>query len=184
MSMPRAVGAGDLVDRRSADLEGSAVPMTTLTREEGFRLLYQAEFPGLAGYCTALVGDPHLARDITQEAFARLFARWIGVREPKAYVYYVATNLARRHWRRGKREREIYAELHARPESATEHDPWLRDLVERLPDKLREVVLLHYYADLPITEVAELTHRPAGTIKRWLHEARALLQKAMEAGDV
>lgn len=159
----------------------SAVP---LTREEGFRMLYQAEFAGLAGYCSALVGDVHLARDIAQEAFARLFARWVGVREPKAYVFYVATNLARRHWKRGKREREIYAEMHARPaEAPASHDPWLRDLVERLPDRLREVVLLHYYADLPITEVAELTKRPVGTIKRWLHEARALLQAAMEPTD-
>ncbi len=184
MSMPRALSAGDLGDRRSADSDGSVVLTTTLTREEGFRLLYQAEFSGLAGYCTALVGDVHLARDITQEAFARLFARWIGVREPKAYVYYVATNLARRHWRRGKREREIYAEIHARPQAPAEHDPWLRDLVERLPDKFREVVLLHYYADLPLTEIAELTKRPVGTIKRWLHEARALLHAAVEACDV
>ncbi|HVE62982.1 MAG TPA: RNA polymerase sigma factor [Mycobacteriales bacterium] len=183
MSMPRALGAGDLGDRLLADPDGSVALSATLTREEGFRLLYSREFSGLAGYCTALVGDPQLGRDITQEAFARLFARWIGVREPKAYVYYVATNLARRHWRRGKREREIYAELHARPDAPAEHDPWLRDLVERLPGKFREVVLLHYYADLPLTEVAELTKRPVGTIKRWLHEARALLQVAMEADD-
>ena len=178
-----ALVAGDLGDRVLGDAD--ALAAVALPREEGFRLLYQAEYAGLAGYCTALVGEPQLARDIAQEAFARLFARWIGVREPKAYVYYVATNLARRHWRRGKREREIYAELHARPEPPpADTDPWLRDLVERLPDKFREVVLLHYYADLPLTEVAELTKRPVGTIKRWLHEARALLQAAMEESDV
>lgn len=166
------------VDAVRADDAAAVVPTS---REEGFRELYAAEYPGLAGYCTALTGDVQLARDITQEAFARLFARWVGVREPKAYVYYVATNLARRHWRRSKREREIYDEIGHRPvEDAPVHDPWLRDLVERLPERLREVVLLHYYADLPVTEVAVLTKRPVGTVKRRLHEARQLLAAALD----
>lgn len=165
------------VDAR-ADAPEAVVPTS---REEGFRDLYAAEYAGLAGYCTALTGDVQLARDITQEAFARLFARWVGVREPKAYVYYVATNLARRHWRRSKREREIYTEIGHRPvEDAPVHDPWLRDLVERLPERLREAVLLHYYADLPVTEVAVLTKRPVGTVKRRLHEARQLLAVELE----
>lgn len=184
MSVPRAFGAGDPGERLTPDPAGAYALATPLTREEGFRLLYQAEFSGVAGYCTALVGDVHLGRDLAQESFARLFARWIGVREPKAYVYYVATNLARRHWRRGRREREIYASIHARPEAPpAEHEPWLRDLVERLPEKQREVVLLHYYADLPVAEVAELTKRPVGTIKRWLHEARALLLAAVQDAE-
>ena len=165
------------VDAASTDV-ASVVPTS---REEAFRELYRAEYPGLAGYCTALTGDVQLARDITQEAFARLFARWVGVREPKAYVYYVATNLARRHWRRSKREREIYDEIGHAPAAETPvHDPWLRDLVERLPERLREAVLLHYYADLPVTEVAVLTKRPVGTVKRRLHEARQLLAVALE----
>ena len=174
--MTAALGYGDAV--------AWAEPLT-VSREEGFRVLYQAEFPGLAGYLTAMVGDVHLARDIAQEAFARLFARWVGVREPKAYVYYVATNIARRHWRRSAREREIYAEIHARPATdAPQYDPWLRDLVERLPERLREVVLLHYYADLPVAEIAELTKRPVGTVKRRLHEARNLLAESMGDADV
>lgn len=160
-----------------ADAPEAVVPTT---REEAFRDLYRAEYAGLAGYCTALTGDVQLARDITQEAFARLFARWVGVREPKAYVYYVATNLARRHWRRSKKERELYEQIGHRPVETGVHDPWLRDLVERLPERLRETVLLHYYADLPVTEVALLTKRPVGTVKRRLHEARQLLATQLE----
>jgi RNA polymerase sigma-70 factor (ECF subfamily) len=167
------------VDAARVDAAEPAVVPTS--REEGFRDLYRAEYAGLAGYCTALTGDVQLARDITQEAFARLFARWVGVREPKAYVYYVATNLARRHWRRSKREREIYDEIGHRPAAeATAHDPWLRDLVERLPERLREAVLLHYYADLSVADVAILTKRPVGTVKRRLHEARQLLATALD----
>lgn len=169
------------VDAARSAVDAPDATVVPTSREEGFRDLYRAEYAGLAGYCTALTGDVQLARDITQEAFARLFARWVGVREPKAYVYYVATNLARRHWRRSKREREIYDEIGHRPAAdAPVHDPWLRDLVERLPERLREAVLLHYYADLPVTEVAVLTKRPVGTVKRRLHEARQVLAEALE----
>jgi RNA polymerase sigma-70 factor (ECF subfamily) len=49
--------------------------------------------------------------------------------------------------------------------------------------RLREVVLLHYYADLPVAEVAAAIHRPVGTVKRRLHEARALLTDAVAAAE-
>jgi RNA polymerase sigma-70 factor (ECF subfamily) len=55
-------------------------------------------------------------------------------------------------------------------------DLTVRDLVERLPDKLRVPVLLYYWTDRSVQEVADLLRRPAGTIKRQLHEARDLLR--------
>jgi RNA polymerase sigma-70 factor (ECF subfamily) len=69
--------------------------------------------------------------------------------------------------------------LHGRPAPDTS----LRDLVERLPGHLREAVLLHYYADLPVAEVAAALRRPVGTVKRRLHEARALLSDAVLASE-
>jgi RNA polymerase sigma-70 factor (ECF subfamily) len=91
-------------------------------------------------------------------------------------VYFVATNLATDHWRRSQRDRALTDVLRqVTAEERPAHDPWLRDLVDRLPAQLRQAVLLHYYADLPIDEVARLVHRPVGTVKRRLHEARKLL---------
>ena len=63
--------------------------------------------------------------------------------------------------------------------SAAEH----KDAVDRLPPGLRDVVLLHYYADLPVEDVARAIRRPAGTVKRRLHEARALLSDAVLASE-
>ena len=108
----------------------------------------------------------------------RLYARWNKVRDPQAWLYYVATNLTHDHWRGRQRDANLVAAAgldasRRGPDPA--HDPWLRDLVERLPERLRKPVLLHYYADLPLEEVARLLHRPTGTVKRRLHEARALL---------
>ena len=105
--------------------------------------------------------------------------------EPRGFVYVVGTNLCRHHWRQNGRERTAVTSLRVTAVAGRPaHDPWLRDLVERLPLRLREVVLLHYYADLPVAEVALAIHRPVGTVKRRLHEARALLSQAVSAAEV
>lgn len=146
-----------------------------------FEALYSAHFGPLSGYALAIVGDRGAAVDIAQEAFTRLLARWRSVRDPRAWLFFVATNIARDHWRQTSKDRHLaQASAQVIAETTPAHDPWLRDLVQRLPGRLREAVLLHYYADLPIDEVARLTHRPVGTVKRQLHEARLVLAGAME----
>ena len=158
-----------------AGLDGAA-PATAASDEAEFALLYTDHFGRLSGYALSLLGDPGLATDVAQEAFTRLFARWGRVRDPRAWVYFVATNLATDQWRRSQRDRALGDALrHVTATQDAAHDPWLRDLVDRLPAQLRQAVLLHYYADLPLEEVARLVHRPVGTIKRRLHEARQLL---------
>jgi RNA polymerase sigma-70 factor (ECF subfamily) len=114
--------------------------------------------------------------------FERLLARWTRVEDPRAYLYVIATNRVRDHWRRQKRDRELTNRLRPSKEDSTTLpvDPWLRDLVMRLPDRLRRPVLLHYYADLPVAEVAKALHRPVGTIKRALSEGRAHLLNDIE----
>ncbi|MDX6225269.1 MAG: hypothetical protein QOJ92_3006 [Frankiales bacterium] len=152
------------------------------SQAEQFEALYAEHFGPLSGYALAIVGDQGAAVDIAQEAFTRLLARWRSVRDPRAWLFFVATNIARDHWRQTTKDRVLAREsARAIVATAPAHDPWLRDLVQRLPERLREAVLLHYYADLPVEEVARLTHRPVGTVKRRLHEARLVL--AGEMGD-
>lgn len=152
-----------------------------------FSEFYALEFGRLAGYCQALVGSESAARDIAQEALVRVFSRWVSVTQPKAYAYLVATNLAKRTWKRGSLERKAYerAGLAAADDTGSGNDPaeshgaWLRDLVEGLPDRHRLPVLLHYYADLPVAEIGRLLHLPSGTVKRRLHEARSALARTV-----
>ena len=53
----------------------------------------------------------------------------------------------------------------------------------RLPERMRVPVLLHYYADLSIAEVASALHRPEGTVKRMLYDARARLLNMIESSE-
>lgn len=138
----------------------------------------------LVGYLVPLVGDSGIAQDLAQEAFVDLFSRWRKVEHPRAYVYAAATNLARGHWRRREREGRALASVEALAQhSRRDEEPWLRDLVLRLPERLRAPVLLHYYADLPMHEVATQLRLPLGTVKRRLHEARAMLLHVLEECD-
>lgn len=138
----------------------------------------------LTGYLVTLVGDVNLAQDLAQEAFVRLFAKWRHVEHPRAYLYLVAVNLAKQHWRRSGHEVAALASVHRiASDEAHPDDPWLRDLVERLPRRLRTPVLLHYYADLPIEDVREVMRLPLGTVKRRLHEARVMLRDILERAD-
>lgn len=166
-----------------ASVVGETVePITTTNTVDSFDEVFRTEFPRLAGYCAGLVGDRGLGADLAQEALARTWSRWTAVREPHAYVFLVATNLATRTWKRQAKQRQVESALadRARDQAVWPADPAVRDLVGRLPDKLRVPTLLHYYADLPIEEVARVLHRPAGTIRQRLHEARRRLAEMMK----
>ena len=153
----------------------------TPDRDDAVRAFMHADYPGLVSYLWRLTGDEEAARDIAQEAVVRLFGRWGTVAEPRAYAYVTATNLARRTWDRRRTERSVLRRAFSRAEQdvpGPQRD--VRDAVERLPAKWREVVLLHYFADLPVPEVARQLRLPEGTVRRQLHEARQQLATALE----
>jgi RNA polymerase sigma-70 factor (ECF subfamily) len=145
--------------------------------------LFRATYPKLAGWVRRLVDDDDTAHEIASEAFVRLLSRWTKVDNPQSYVYMIATNLVRDHWRKTERERRAIRNVTAGAETdAVTHpgqDVDVRNLIESLPAKLRDPFLLHYYAGFAIREVATLLHRPEGTIKADLFAARAKLKTAL-----
>lgn len=139
-----------------------------------FTAFYGEHHPRLVRYCYRLVRDEQAAFDLAQEAFARLFTRWVKVREPAAYLFRVATNQARSDHARRLREETTFAT--ADPVDVTSaRDVEVRIAVEQLPRRYRDLVLLYYFADLPLAEVARVLRRPPGTVMRQLAEARARL---------
>ena len=118
---------------RTQRVAGAAVG----AREEAARALWNDHYGQLAGWCAALVGDRDAAHDIASEAFTRLLCRWVTVHDPKGYLYVTATNLVRDRWRREQRDRSCRPGSRRPPPVHTGGRPWLRDLVERLPDRLR-----------------------------------------------
>ncbi|MEZ0112384.1 RNA polymerase sigma-70 factor (ECF subfamily) [Catenulispora sp. EB89] len=146
--------------------------------------LFADLYPGLAGWCRRLVDDDGTAHDIASEAFTRLWGHWTAVREPRGFLYVTAANLVRDHWRKLDRERRALREATTEAALALNRDGAdasvpVRMLVRSLPERLRTPVLLYYYADLPVREIARLTRRKEGTVKSDLHAARELLRAGL-----
>lgn len=143
--------------------------------------LFEAEYARLRAWCTALAGDPVAGEDLAQEAFTRLLTRWTTVREPRGFLYVVAANLLNDRWRSQQRRGKLLRLLaRASTDVAPATDMSLRDLIARLPERQRVAVLLHYYGGLPVRDVAEHMHKPEGTVRRWLTEARTALRTELE----
>src|SRR5262249_5909327 len=111
--------------------------------------LFNACYPRLAGWVRRLVDDDETAHEIAADAFTRLLSRWTGLDNPQSYLYMIATNLVRDHWRKTSRERRairtMTAAVPTEPIWQPAQDVDVRALIESLPPKLRSAFLLHYY---------------------------------------
>ena len=151
--------------------------------------LFNACYPRLAGWVRRLVDDDETAHEIASEAFVRLLSKWTSpakLDNPQSYLYMIATNLVRDHWRKSGRERRAIRTLTAAapldPAYHPAQDVDVRALIEGLPPRLRSAFLLHYYAGFGVREVASMLGRPEGTVKADLHHARARLKDALGDG--
>ena len=128
--------------------------------------LFNACYPRLAGWVRRLVDDDETAHEIASEAFTRLLSRWSGLDNPQSYLYMIATNLVRDHWRKTGRERNaIRVMTAAGPADPAYHpaqDVDVRALIQALPERLRSPFLLHYYGGFGLKEVAVMLGRPEG----------------------
>ena len=91
-----------------------------------------------------------------------------------------ALNLIRDRWRRGERERVALRKTVTSAVEAAEPGTEIRMLVESLPRRLAQVVVLHYFADLPVEAVGRQLGIASGTVKRDLYDARARLATLLE----
>jgi RNA polymerase sigma-70 factor (ECF subfamily) len=129
-----------------------------------------------------VTGDLQEARDLTQEAFARAFARWPSVRKldaPEAWVHRVAINLAISWWRR-RRVRQARplseAGVLAPPEPV---DDELVDALNRLSPAQRATVVLRFYSDMSIDDVARALGKRPGTVRALTAQGIARLRSIL-----
>jgi RNA polymerase sigma-70 factor, ECF subfamily len=164
-----------------ASRDPAAVSRPTSDDEE-FTAFFMTDFGPLTAYCARLL-PRETAEETAQESLVRVWTHWPTVRDPHAYAFLVATNLVRRQWRSASKQRSVREKLGPDERTRVELRDQvveLRDLVDRLPARLRTPTLLHYYADFSTAEVARLLRRPPGTIRRRLGEARRLLGDALK----
>ena len=124
-----------------------------------------------------LVGDRTEAEDIVQTVFTTAAARWATIEEPAAYLRRAVVNRANDVHRRGFRSAATpvhVAESSAEPEV---DDLWC--LVQRLPATQRAVVVLRFYEDLALADIAALLDRPSSTVRSDLRRALMKLKESL-----
>ena len=144
-----------------------------LYREEGRRLWW-----ALLAYS----GDRDVASDATAEAFAQALGRGSEIRDPGAWVWRVAFRVAAGELkrRRGTDHRvPDFADPVDQPQPAQE----LLALLSRLPDQQRAAIVLHYYADRPVDDIAEALGVSAATARVHLHRGRRRIRQLLEEED-
>jgi RNA polymerase sigma-70 factor (sigma-E family) len=142
---------------------------------------YRAEYPGLVRSMYLIVRDKEQARDIAQEAFVQLFSRWRRIshyERPEAWVRRVAIRMAVRASRRERLRRRVEHEFEASPPSGPLDLDVLR-AVAKLSGAQRAAVVLFYFEDRPVAEVAEILACSETTAKVHLHRARKRLSELL-----
>jgi RNA polymerase sigma-70 factor (sigma-E family) len=146
-----------------------------------FTEFVHAVWPGLYRTAYLMLGEHQLAEDLVQTALAKTYASWRKVREPAAAPAYARVVLANTatSWfrRRGWRNERPTTTL---PDPGHEVDPSTRpavvDALRSLPPRQRAVVVLRYYDDLSVREVATALGISEGTVKSQTSDALARLR--------
>jgi RNA polymerase sigma factor (sigma-70 family) len=178
---PERVSDGVTVDPSDA-----RVIERSLADPRAFAVLFDRHFDAVHRYAGRRLGRS-LAEEIASETFIRAFdgrASFDRSRvDARPWLFGIAANLMRRHWRTERRR--LHALRRLRPDTASESAAHERaDLVaalDALPAKEREALLLHALADLSYAEIAEALDVPIGTVRSRLSRARDRLRKRLDA---
>jgi RNA polymerase sigma-70 factor (ECF subfamily) len=147
------------------------------------------------GVALRITGDRDAAYDVASSTFLkayRAFARYDQTRPLRHWLLRIATNEAISYVR--KRGRELrrtvdveqataLADANAAPDAesvAREDRARIRAAVSRLPELYRVVIVLRYFNELSVDEIAQVTGRPASTVGVQLLRGRGLLRDALE----
>ena len=159
-----------------------------------FGQVFEAEVEPLHGYIARRLGSS-AADDLTAETFAIAYRRWEDLdpsRPVRPWLFGIASNLIRHHWRKERRMLRAYARSGVDP-VLTEDDAPLERLEAQaarpavaaaladLRHEEREVLFLHTWAELSDTEIADALSLPLGTVKSRLSRAREHMRNRLGA---
>lgn len=145
------------------------------------RSLIERESARLVRQCARIVGDADDAQDVVQETFMIAY-RSIGAYRGEGALGAWLSRIALRLAFRMRRSQARLVPIGDHAPFPPGHDPStalagllaseaIRAAIELLPDAHREVVMLHYFGELTLDEIAAATGRPPGTVRSNLHRA-------------
>lgn len=137
-------------------------------------------------YLSLLLGNRQSAEELTQDTFVKVYfkARTLKTDSPqaaKAWIYCIATNLARSEFRK-RRIRQVFSlsELNERQASYTpdiEGKLLAEQLLAKVPDKWRVPLVMKEMDNFSFEEIARILNKPVGTVKSLVFRGKDHLKK-------
>jgi RNA polymerase sigma-70 factor (ECF subfamily) len=158
---------------------------------EAFRVLFGRYAPMLMRLTVRHLRSDELAREVVQQTFFQVHAARRDFRDGaklRPWVFTIAMNLVREHYRKKKRRKEIELDEERAEAPQRERGPLerreravlLRRAMEKLPPTQREVVELHWFEERPFAEVAEIVGSTEGAVRVRAHRAYKKLEKLLQ----
>lgn len=135
------------------------------------------------------------AEELTQDVFVKVYCKldqFRGEAKFKSWLYRIAYNQAVDHRSRARFRMPHYSEdvLEMTPAEGPRDDPFaatsearmastVKECLAQLPHLYRSVVYLRYWMGMTVPEISEMLSAPEGTVKSYLHRARAKLNKLL-----
>ena len=139
---------------------------------------YREQRAPLVRLAHLLTGSPSHAEELAQEALLATHQKWAALENPAGYARRSLVNLSRSHHRRSALQRRHDSSAPSDVQLPPEIDEtW--QVIRRLPPDQRAVIVLRFYADMKVDEIAEALGKPAGTVKSLLHRTLATLKETL-----
>jgi RNA polymerase sigma-70 factor (ECF subfamily) len=149
--------------------------------QSSIEALYRADADRLWRSIYAYSGDADVASDAVAEAYAQLIRRGSAVRDPAAWVWRAAFRISRGALKARRLNEATSWPIPELADSSIDHD--LLDAVRKLPDGQRAAVILFYYADLPIRQIAERLGTNGIAVRANLSRGRRRLRQLLGDSD-
>lgn len=147
-----------------------------ITADESIENLYQDLWAPLVRTAWMMCRSRDDAEDIVHDAFVRFVTTELtNPDNPLAYLRKIVVNLVR-----DKRRREVVALRHApspAPPVLPAEDALLWELVQRLPLRQRQALVLHYFDDLKLAEVGDVLGCSVSSVKSLIHRGLETLRE-------
>ena len=180
------------------DGQSESKRMTRTQKETPLSLseLIDAFQPEAYRYSVMLMGNREDAWDLMQETWILVYQKLPGLKNPDCFKSWFYQILTRNSWKmKRKTSREVPVEnifdsYEPGQEKSSEdkmiqseRNLLLMEQIQKLNPKLREVVLLYYYHEFSVGEIAKITGSITATVKSRLFQARKQLKQALEEDE-
>ncbi len=140
-----------------------------------------------------ITGDASISEDIVQEAFVKCYLSIKGLKNPEQFRSWFFRLLTRLAWKSQKKAKRLVPTetIEEEVDSKTcvpsvessylqkEEDQLLQEEIKKLDGKYQLILILYYYNELSIKEIAKVVGCLEGTVKSRLHTARTKLKIAL-----